>query len=275
MSRMGRRASRAPGLAGVLLGTLLLTGCFDVEQSLVLERDLSGQAGFTMKVDMEPMVVMMLNMQRSMEGKEGAPTAAEIEKAKADFLANSSRSGEKLDPEKQKQELAKQLPAGVKLLDSRFEEKDLGLLASFNLGFDDVDKLKQVRLAPAKEPAQAGAEAGGPPQPDNPFDTPFGDLVVEESGNTILLTTKPRNPLEEQKQEMGGAEIAPDMEKQLEEAFKGLRIAWKIKAPFQVLEHNATRQDGDTLVWEYTLDSMKAMDPKTLNEGIRVKYKKS
>lgn len=273
MSRTIGTSSRALGLAGCLLGTLLLTGCFDVEQTLVLEKDLSGQAGFTMKVDMEPMVLMMLNMQRSMEGKEGAPTAAEIEKAKADFLASSTRTGEKPDPEKQKEELEKQLPPGVKLLDSRFEEKDLGMLASFNLGFDDVDKLKQVRLD-SKKPAP-GAEAGGPPQTENPFDTPFGDLVVEESGDTILLTTKAKNPLEEQKQEMGGADISPEMEKQLEDAFKGLRIAWKIKAPFQVLEHNATRVDGKTLVWEYTLDSMKTMDPKKAAEGIRVKYKKS
>lgn len=272
---MSRRASRGLGFAGCLLLTLPLTGCFDVEQTLVLEKNMSGQAGFTMKVDMEPMVLMMLNMQRSMEGKEGAPTAAELEKAKADFLASSTRTGEKVDPEKRKEELAKQLPPGVKLLDSRFEEKDLGMLASFNLGFDDVDKLKQVRLS-SKEPAQEpGAEAGGPPTPDNPFDTPFGDLVVEETGDTILLTTKARNPLEEQKQEMGGADISPEMEQQLEDAFKGLRIAWKIKAPFQILEHNATRRDGDTLVWEYTLDSMKTMDPKKAAEGIRVKYKKS
>lgn len=277
---MSRRASRGLGLAGCLLLTLPLTGCFDVEQTLVLEKNLSGQAGFTMKVNMEPMVLMMLNMQRSMEGKEGAPTAAEIEKAKADFLASSTRTGDKVDPEKQKEELAKQLPPGVKLLDSRFEEKELGMLASFNLGFDDVDKLKQVRLSSPKEPApgagaEAGGEAGGPPKPENPFDTPFGDLVVEESGDTILLTTKARNPLEEQKQEMGGADISPEMEQQLEDAFKGLRIAWKIKAPFKVLEHNATRRDGDTLIWEYTLDSMKTMDPKKAAEGIRVKYKKS
>lgn len=255
-----------------LAGCFLLAGCFDVEQSLVLQKDLSGKAGFSMKVDLEPMVYMMLMMQRSMEGKEGEPTAAELDKAKQDFLANATKTESKPDPQQQKEELAKSLPPGVKLLDSNFKDEGLKILGSFNLGFDDVHKLKQVKLSDGKP---AGQEQQGPPGPENPFDTPFGDLEVTEQGNTILLTTKARNPLEEQKQEMGGeGQVAPEMEKQLERAFKGLRIAWKIEAPFQVLEHNAHRQDGKTLVWEYTLDSMKAMDPKKAAEGIRVKYKK-
>ncbi len=265
---MKRMASLLLGLAGCLL----LAGCFDVEQSLVLQKDLSGKAGFSMKVDMEPMVYMMLMMQRSMEGKEGEPTAAELDAAKKDFLAKSKTTENKPDPEQQKQELAKSLPPGVKLLDSSFKDEGLKLLAAFTLGFDDVHKLKQVKLSeqkPAAEQQQAPSGA------ENPFDTPFGDLEITEQGNTILLTTKPKNPLEEQKEQMGGeGQVAPEMEKQLERAFKGLRIAWKIEAPFQVLEHNAHRKEGKALVWEYTLDSMKKMDPKKAAEGIRVKYKK-
>lgn len=255
-----------------LAGCLLLAGCFDVEQSLVLQKDLSGKAGFSMQVDLEPMVYMMLMMQRSMEGKEGEPTAAEVEAAKKDFLANAKKSETKPDPEKQKEELAKSLPAGVKLLDSSFKDEGLKILGAFTLGFDDVHKLKQVRLS---EPKPAEQAQQGPPGAENPFDTPFGDLEISEQGNTILLTTKARNPLDEQKQEMGGpGQMAPEMEKQLEQAFKGLRIAWKIEAPFQVLEHNAHRKDGNALVWEYTLDSLKKMDEKKAAEGIRVKYKK-
>lgn len=264
---MNRKASLGLGLAGCLL----LTGCFDVEQSLVLQKDLSGKAGFSMKVNLEPMVTMMLMMQRSMAGKEGEPTAVEIEAAKKDFLANAKKTETKPDPEKQKEELAKSLPPGVKLLDSSFQDQGLKMLAAFSLGFDDVHKLKQVKLS---QPKPADAQQGTP-GPENPFDTPFGDLEITEQGNTILLTTKAKNPLEEQKQEMGGeGQVSPEMEKQLEDAFKGLRIAWKIEAPFPVLEHNAHRKEGNTLIWEYTLDSMKNMDPKKAAEGIRVKYKK-
>ncbi|HBL28225.1 MAG TPA: hypothetical protein DD490_15430 [Acidobacteria bacterium] len=263
---MNRNARLGLGLAG----SLLLTGCFDVEQTLVLQKDLSGKAGFSMKVSLEPMVSMMLMMQRSMEGKEGDPTPEELAQARKDFLAKSS-SESKPDPEQQKADLAKSLPAGVTLLDSRFQEKELDILAAFTLGFDDVHKLKQVRL----DAKPAEGEAAGPPGPPNPFDTPFGDLEVTDEGGTFLLTTKATNPLEEQKEEMGGPEgVDPEMAKQLEQAFKDLRVAWKIEAPFEVLESNAHRREGKTLIWEYTLDSMKDMDPAKAAEGIRVRYKK-
>ena len=48
-------------LSAVLLclSAFLVTGCFDIQQTLTLERNISGKAGFTMKVDMEPMVGFM------------------------------------------------------------------------------------------------------------------------------------------------------------------------------------------------------------------------
>ena len=39
------------------VSAFLVTGCFDIEQSITLERNLSGQAAFSMKVDMEPIVM--------------------------------------------------------------------------------------------------------------------------------------------------------------------------------------------------------------------------
>ena len=65
-----------------------LTGCFDVEQAMTLQKDLSGKAAFSMTVNMEPMVLFMARMQREMAGQTGEPTAAEIDKAKKDFLAS-------------------------------------------------------------------------------------------------------------------------------------------------------------------------------------------
>ena len=59
---MGRKAGVLLGLAGCLF----LTGCFDVEQSLVLNKDLSGTAGIRMGINFEPLVLTMLRMQRQM-----------------------------------------------------------------------------------------------------------------------------------------------------------------------------------------------------------------
>jgi hypothetical protein len=95
-------------LAALVLMVCLpvLTGCFDVEQALTLQKDLSGEAGFSMTVDMEPMMMFMVRMQREMAGQEGEPTAAEIAKAREEFLA--SRKTEKgQDPMAQKAEVEK------------------------------------------------------------------------------------------------------------------------------------------------------------------------
>jgi len=65
----------------------------------------------------------------------------------------------------------------------------------------------------------------------------------------------------------------PAMKKQMEEAFQGLRVAWKIETPFTVLESNATRREGKTLIWEYTLETFEKMTPQQRAEGIRAKFK--
>jgi hypothetical protein len=262
---------RKTGVLLGLAGCLLLTGCFDVEQSLVLKKDLSGTAGFRMTVNLEPMVLMMLRMQRQMANKEGEPTAAEIAQAKQEFLA-SKKQQDTPNPEAQKAELEKSLPPGVKLLDSGFKDDGFKILAHFTFGFDNVAKLQQIKLPSTKK------EDGGQPQPPgpgskNPFETPFGDLQIAQQGDTLLLTTKPTNPMAEQTQQMGG-EMTPEMKKQMEDAFQGLRVAWKIETPFEVLESNATRHEGKTQIWEYDLKSFEKMTPQQRAEGVRLKLKR-
>jgi hypothetical protein len=258
---------KAAVLAG-FVACLLLTGCFDVEQSLVLQKDLSGTAGFRMAVNLEPMALFMLHMQRQMAGKEGEPTAAEIAQAKEELLASRKEQGGPPSPEAQRAEIEKSLPPGVKLLDGGVEEQGLKVLARFNFAFDDVAKLKQIKIASKKE------GEGEPQQPgtQNPFDTPFGDLQIERQGNTLLLTTKPTDPMEKQTEEMGG-ELTPEMKKQMEDAFKDLRVAWKIETPFEVLESNATRREGKTLIWEYDLKTFEKMTPQRRAEGVRAKFR--
>ena len=253
-----------------LVSCLVLTGCFDVEQSLKLNKDLSGTAGFRMTVNFEPMVLIMLNMQRQMAGKEGEPSPAEIDQAKKEFLASKKEKDAPPSPEAQKAELEKSLPPGVKLLDSGFKDEGFKILAHFTFGFDNLAKLQKIKL-----PSNKKGDGDQPPQPGskNPFDTPFGDLQIAEQGNTLLLTTKPTNPMAEQTEQMGG-ELTPEMKKQMEDAFKGLRVAWKIETPFEVLESNATRHEGHTQIWEYDLTTFEKMTPQQRAEGIRLKLKR-
>jgi hypothetical protein len=249
------RKMLALGLAACLLGAI---GCFDVEQAMTLQKDLSGKAAFSMTVNMEPMVLFMLRMQREMAGQKGEPTAAEIEKAKKEFLA--SRKEETKDPEKEKAELVKSLPPGIKLLDSSMKEDGLKIAANFVFSFDHISKLSKIHFSKKdSEPGQPGAK--------NPFEEPFAGLKVTDEGKTLLLTTEAINPAAEQKTQAAGMDLSPEMKKQMEDAFK-------IDAPFEVVESNATRKEGRTLIWEYDLKSLEKMTPEQSLEGVRVRFKK-
>lgn len=254
-------------IAGVVLGLtacLVLAGCFDVEQTLTLNKDMSGKTGFSMGVDMEPFVLFMLQMQREMSGQKGELTQAEIDKAKQEFLA--SRKTEMTESaEVQKAEVEKSLPPGVKLLDSKLEDQGLKMKARFTFGFDDVAKLAQVKL-PSKGEGGPGAS--------NPYSEPFSNLQVKDEGSTLLLTNKADNPAEAQKAQTEGMDISPEMEKQMKDAFKGLRYTFKVESPFEVVESNATRREGRTLIWEYDLAAFEKMTPEQAAEGIRVRFKK-
>jgi hypothetical protein len=248
---------------------LLTAGCFDIEQTLNLEKNMSGKAGFTMKVDMEPMVGFMTRMQRQMEGKTGEPTKAELDEARKQMLA-SKKTETTNDFEKDKKELQSKLPPGVKLLDSSFKEDGLKIAANFLFGFDNVSKLNQIKF-PKK--GEEGGQAG-PPGSENPVESPFNGLQVVDEGKTILVTSPTENPIAEQKEQTADMDLTPEQKKQMEDMFKGLRVAFKITAPFEVVEHNAHRKEGNTLIWEYDLKSLEKMKPEQMAQGVRVRYKK-
>lgn len=258
-------------LAAVALGAagLLTTGCFDIEQTLNLEKDMSGKAGFTMKVDMEPMVLFMTRLQREMAGKTGEPTKEELDQARKEML-ESKKSETTGDFEKDKKELQSKLPPGVKLLDSSFKEDGLKIVANFLFGFDNVSKLSQIKF-PKKE--EEGEQAG-PPGGSNPVESPFNGLQVVDEGKTILVTSPAENPVAEEKKQATDMDLDPAAKKQMEEMFKGLRVAFKITAPFEVVESNAHRKEGNTLIWEYDLKSFETLKPEQLAQGVRVRYKK-
>ena len=55
-----------------------------------------------------------------------------------------------------------------------------------------------------------------------------------------------------------------------------MRVAYRITAPFTVVSHNASRREGNTLIWEYDLESFEKMAAeKRADAGqVRVTYRK-
>jgi hypothetical protein len=63
----------------------------------------------------------------------------------------------------------------------------------------------------------------------------------------------------------------------MNDAFKNLRVAWKITAPFEVISSNATRKEGNTLIWEYDFAGLQklAASKKAMDDlAVSVTYKK-
>lgn len=247
-----------------LLSVVLLTGCFEIDQTITLQKDLSGTADFHLGVDLEPMVMIMAQFAREMEGKKGPVTEAELAKARADFKKSSKKSESK---QPSLDEIQSGLPEGVKLLDFKAAEQDFGIVTDFKFGFDRLNRLVGVKL-PSKE--------GGDPTQKNIIDSPFDSLELIEKGDTITIRTKPINPAESVKEEAKDAP-RPDAatEKMIEDAFKKLRVSYRINAPFTIVSHNAMRREGNTLVWEYTMENFEALSKKPADElGVRVTYKR-
>ncbi|MFA6956974.1 MAG: hypothetical protein WC538_13990 [Thermoanaerobaculia bacterium] len=256
----------------VVVSTLVLAGCFDVEQKIVLKKDLSGKAEFKMGIDFEPMVLIMTAMQREMAGKTGEPTKAELDEARKKFLEEMKKEplpDLKADIEKAN----KEMPPGVKMLDATAKQDGLKMNTGFVFSFDDIKKLNQVSMPKDKK---EGEEAGGPPAPGSGpnVDKPFEGLNVVDEGKTILITSKPMNPTDEVKKEAPPSEDGK-MDKQMEDAFKSMRVAYRIESELEVVEHNAKKKEGNALIWEWKWDDFKKMEKAgTKDFGVRVRYKK-
>lgn len=248
-----------------VLTLFLAAGCFEIDQSINLQKDLSGTADFHLGIDFEPMIVVMAQFGHEMEGKKGPVTQAEIAKAKADFKKSSKSSGD----QPSRADVEKDLPEGVKLLDFKATERDFGVATDLKFAFDKLSRLVNVKL-PSKE--------GGDPTKKSVVDSPFEGLEVVEKGGTITIRAKAQNPTEAVKAEAKDApKMDPETEKMVRDAFAKMRVTYRITAPFTIVSHNATRKEGNTLIWEYDMARFEALQKEKKNladAGPTVTYKR-
>ncbi|HEX6898570.1 MAG TPA: hypothetical protein VF789_02610 [Thermoanaerobaculia bacterium] len=254
-------------MALVLTACLLLatSGCIQVEEAVTLEKDLSGTAAFNFSVNMEPFAAFAAQFKREMEGKEGKPTKEEIDAARQEMIASRKSSADMPT----KEEIEKDMPPGVKLLETKFTDEGLKFGGNVKVAFDHFDKLQQLDMkkkeaGPTGE-AQPASEEGAGPQSQQPF----GDLHLKDEGKTLLLTGKAFNPAAD-----SPAPPLDDAGPEVEAALKSMKIVTKITSPFEVIEHNATRKEGKTLIWEYNYETLQKMTPEQMKEGIRARFKK-
>lgn len=228
-------------LKGVLIAGIawFAAGCMQFEYGITLEDDLSGTADLNVAIDLERVAYMSAYIQNAFEGEGGEPTAEQIEAAREELLQEVD-DDEDLSEESLREEIEPDLPEGVTFVHAKADRKDLKTTIDVRMAFDHVDRLKDVRLNDADEEGEGSVDS-----------SPFNDLEIIEEGSEIIVRNDPVDPMAEME------DVPMISDEQIEKLMEGFGITFKLTTPFEVVEHNATRKDGRTLVWEYTYETLK------------------
>jgi hypothetical protein len=237
---------------------LAVPACTRIEYSIALEDDLSGTARLEMSLDMERMTYVLASMTKSFGGDTTPVSQEELAAAREELVAQME--ADDWDEEEALRDARADMPAGVEMVE--FSNTRDGLKQQFRvrLAFDHVSSLNRVEIGP-------GDRATDGPGAPGEETRPFGGLEVIEDGNTIVLRNQPFDPIEESAE--AAADRMPGMEGLMEPVLEDFSVVFRIEAPFEVLEDNATRRDGNSLIWEYDETHL-----ETGSEGVYVRYKR-
>lgn len=240
-------------LPALILG---LTGCFDVDQGITLQPDLSGQATLHVVIDMEGGVPMIARMQRQMMGGQGEPTAEDLEGARAQMIQQQEQGRRKQEAEfeARRQKIVESLPAGVTLGDVSIVHSGLRSTMSVTFAFDHVSKLSQITM-PKDEPKGGGGRRRAAPGAPT-MEKPFENLVVEETATTVKLSMRPTKVADAK--DMAPAEAPPGIAEGIREAMAKATYDLTISSPLAVAETNATERADGGVVWRWDAAALEA-----------------
>ena len=234
-------------LRGILVAGVawFAAGCMQFDYGITLDEDLSGTADVDLAIDLDRVAYMSAYIQNAFAGEGGEPSAEQIEEARAEILQEVDED-EDFSVESMRAEIEPDLPDGVTLEGANVNREELLTTVKMRFAFDHVDKLKEIRLDDDDE-----GEDGGAPVDAEPFE----DLEIIEDGDRIIIRSEPINPMQEL-DEAGDMPFVSD--EMVEKLLEGFGVTFRVTTPFEVEEHNATRKDGNTLVWEFNLETLKS-----------------
>lgn len=222
-----------------LVAVLFLTGCIDLEKSVTLKNDLSGQATYSLAINMNEVAFLSLDTG-SRPKSQGEPSAADLQKMKKSLLRPDGDPEE--DPfnfDLRLRSLEKNPPAGLTVRDRKMWTRDPYRGMSFRCDFDRLTSLKGLTFPLL------------PPQ----LNPPFGDLRIVDEGKTLLLSDEVVT-LFNFPDKQPASQHLPLNWKLAEPHFAGYRFVFKLKSPLPVVASNATRRSGETLTWEVDLPAL-------------------
>jgi len=234
-------------LRGILVAGVawFAAGCMQFDYGITLEDDLSGTADVDLAIDLDRVAYMSAYIQNAFGGEGGEPSAEQIQEAREEILAEVDED-EDFSVESMRAEIEPDLPDGVVLLYANVDRDELLTTVNMRFAFDHVDKLKEIRL----DDDDDGEDSGAPVDSE-----PFENLEIIEDGDEIIIRSEPINPMQEI-DEMGEMPFVSDA--MIDKLLQGFSVTFSITSPFKVEEHNATRKDGKTLVWEFNLETLES-----------------
>lgn len=223
----------------------LAAGCMQFEYGVTLEEDLSGTADVDVTFDLERVAYMIAYVQNAFTDEGGEPSDEQVQAAREDLLAEMDEDDD-FSEASMRAEIEPDLPDGVALVFARMDRDELRTTVDMRFAFDHVRKLKEIRL---DDDDQGGGSAA-------PVDSqPFEDLEIIEDGDEIIVRSQPINPIDE----MDELEDSPWVtDAMVERLLEGFSITFRLTSPFRVVEHNATRKEGKSLVWEFNLQTLES-----------------
>lgn len=163
-------------------------------------------------------VINILNMETLVGAAAEQPgqSAAEIA-AMRNKWATLLKSSEQALP-RWRASIEKGLPQGIKLVGAWQKTEGLKSTTTFAFSFDHVAKLARIDL---RSPGNKAAAK----------DRPFAELSFTVQGDALLITSQPaESPRGKNAMEL---------------------VAYRLETPLEVLEANAIRREGNTLIWEF------------------------
>jgi len=229
---------------GLLGLALMFVGCVQVEYGIVLEDDLSGTADLDVTVDLDRVAYSFAMMQAAFEGTGEPPTDEEVKEAR-DRILPEIDADEDFDADEMRSEIEPDLPDGMKLLYVDEVRDELRRTVRIGFAFDHVDRLREYEMRDHDEDYVLGVDRS----------RPFEGLEVIERGNEIIVRNDPIDPIED----MSDSPMVS--ERMIDNMMKDLSVTFRLETPFEVVEHNATRRDGRTLIWVFDFERLKQDEP--------------
>ncbi len=237
---------------GLISLTLMAVGCMQVDYGIVLEDDLSGTADLDMTIDLDRIAYSAALIQAAFEGTGEPPTDEQVEAAREKILSEMD-SEEDYNAKELRAEIEPDLPDGMTLRYAEEERDELKQTVRLGFAFDHVDRLREFEMRDDHGDHVPGVEES----------QPFKGLEIIERGNEVIVRNEPIDPIDDI------SDSPMVSEKMIENMMKDLSVTFRLETPFDVVEHNATRKDGRTLIWVFDYERLRQDEPAGIYARLR------